>query len=67
VDPENKREALVKDTEILILKNIKKPTVIVECGFLSNAEEEQKLSTQEYQEKLAMAIKEGIKKYYDKG
>lgn len=64
VDPENKREALVKDTEILILKNIKKPTVIVECGFLSNAEEEQKLSTQEYQEKLAAAIKEGIKKYY---
>lgn len=67
VDPENKREALVKDTEILILKNIKKPTVIVECGFLSNAEEEQKLSTQEYREKLAVAIKEGIKKYYDKG
>jgi len=64
VDPENKREALVKDTETLILKNIKKPTVIVECGFLSNAEEEQKLSTQEYQEKLAAAIKEGIKKYY---
>lgn len=66
-DPENKREALVKDTEILILKNIKKPTVIVECGFLSNTEEEQKLSTQEYREKLAVAIKEGIKKYYDKG
>ncbi|MDQ2084901.1 N-acetylmuramoyl-L-alanine amidase CwlD [Herbivorax sp. ANBcel31] len=64
VDPENKREALVKDTQILILRDIKKPTVIVECGFLSNPEEEQKLSTQEYQEKLAFAIKEGIKKYY---
>lgn len=65
VEPENKREALVKDTEILIFKNIQKPTVMVECGFLSNVEEEQKLSTQEYQEKLAVAIKEGIKKYYE--
>ena len=64
VDPENKREALVKDTEILILKNIKKPTVIVECGFYPMLKREQKLSTQEYQEKLAAAIKEGIKKYY---
>ena len=35
--------------------------------FLSNAEEEQKLSTQEYQEKLAMAIKEGIKNIMIKG
>ncbi|TYQ16655.1 UNVERIFIED_CONTAM: N-acetylmuramoyl-L-alanine amidase [Acetivibrio alkalicellulosi] len=64
VEPENKREALVKDTQILILKNIQKPTVIVECGFLSNQLEEQKLSQDEYQTKLALAIKEGIINYY---
>lgn len=65
INPENKREALVKSTELIILRNVKVPTVIVECGFLSNREEEQKLATKEYQDKLAYAIKEGIKKYFE--
>jgi N-acetylmuramoyl-L-alanine amidase len=64
VDPDNKRVAMLKKAEIIILKNIKTPTVIVECGFLSNPEEERKLSSTEYQDKLALAIKEGILKYY---
>jgi len=63
VDPENKREAMLKKAEIIILKNLKTPTVIVECGFLSNPQEEKKLATAEYQDKLALAIKEGIMKY----
>ena len=64
VDPNNKREALVKKEPIIILKNLKTTTVIVECGFLSNPDEEKKLGTDEYQEKLAQAIKEGIKNYF---
>lgn len=64
VDPNNKREAMLKKAEIIILKNIKTPTVIVECGFLSNAEEERKLASVEYQDKLALAIKDGILQYY---
>ncbi|NLP13335.1 MAG: N-acetylmuramoyl-L-alanine amidase CwlD [Clostridium sp.] len=66
VDPNNKREALVKDNKLIILRNIKVPTVIVECGFLSNRQEEQKLLDNGYQEKLAQAIKEGIVQYYKK-
>jgi len=65
VDPENKREAMLKKAEIIILKNIKVPTVIVECGFLSNQQEERKLADTEYQDTLALAIKEGIMKYYE--
>lgn len=65
IDPNNKREALVKDTKLIILRNLKIPTVIVECGFLSNKEEEQKLADKGYQEKLAMAIKDGIVKYFE--
>ncbi|MEN2776142.1 N-acetylmuramoyl-L-alanine amidase CwlD [Acetivibrio clariflavus] len=65
VDPENKRVAMLKKAEIIILKNLKTPTVIVECGFLSNPQEEKKLATVEYQDKLALAIKEGIMKYYE--
>ncbi|OPZ94221.1 MAG: Germination-specific N-acetylmuramoyl-L-alanine amidase precursor [Firmicutes bacterium ADurb.Bin419] len=66
VDPNNKREAMLKKAEIIILKNLRTPTVIVECGFLSNAQEEQRLASVEYQDKLAVAIKEGIMKYYEK-
>lgn len=64
VDPSNKREALVKSTPIVILRNLKTPTIIVECGFLSNQQEEQKLRTEAYQLKIAKAIKAGIDEYY---
>lgn len=65
VDPSNKREALVKSTPIVILKNLKTPTVIVECGFLSNQQEEQNLRSEEYQLKIARAIKIGIDDYFN--
>ncbi|MDE5680208.1 MAG: N-acetylmuramoyl-L-alanine amidase, partial [Lachnospiraceae bacterium] len=37
--------------------------VIVECGFLSNSEEAEKLCSKEYQEKLAWEIHLGILQY----
>ena len=64
VDPTNKREALEKTTPILILRNLKTPTIVVECGFLSNQQEEQKLRTESYQKQLAKAIKKGIDNYF---
>lgn len=64
VDPSNKREALLKKEPIIILKDSKTTTVIVECGFLSNQEEEKNLQNPEYQGKLAVAIKDGILKYF---
>ncbi len=64
VDNANDRSALVKKDQIMILKNIKTPTVIVECGFVSNADEEKLLGTEEYQNKLAAAIKAGVENYY---
>ncbi|HEX9060518.1 MAG TPA: N-acetylmuramoyl-L-alanine amidase [Clostridia bacterium] len=64
VDPSNKREALLKKEPIIILKDSKTTTVIVECGFLSNQEEEKNLQNPEYQGKLAVAIKDGIVKYF---
>lgn len=63
VDPENRREALEQARPMIILKDYKIPTAIVECGFLSNKEEEKKLATEEYQNKLAEAIVEGIIRY----
>ena len=36
------------------------PSVIAECGFLSNPEEDALLNTQEYQKKVAYALYKGI-------
>ncbi|MCD8230917.1 MAG: N-acetylmuramoyl-L-alanine amidase CwlD [Clostridiales bacterium] len=46
-----------------ILKRTSIPTVIVECGFLSNPAEEALLADTEYQEKIVTAICEGITDY----
>lgn len=56
------REALAK-RGVLLLKNPIVPTVIVECGFLSNHEEAMLLSDVDYQQKLARCIYDGIKKH----
>lgn len=65
-DPSNDRQALVKEEQIVILRDLKTPTVIVECGFLSHREEEGKLATEEYQRKIAQAIKNGVDDYFSK-
>ncbi len=64
LDNSNKREPQEKKDQIVILTDLKTPTTIVECGFLSNAEEEKKLGTDEYQSKIAAAIKKGIDHYF---
>ncbi len=62
INIENNRTAL-KIEGIKIIDKTQIPTVIVECGFLSNVEECQLLQDEEYQEKMAEGIKNGIQKY----
>ncbi|MCM1026868.1 MAG: N-acetylmuramoyl-L-alanine amidase [Roseburia sp.] len=62
VDPENKRQVRDNDSYYL-LKRTGVPIVIVECGFLSNAEEAEKLCDEEYQDYVAWAIHMGILQY----
>lgn len=62
LDDANTRKAKGNDSYYL-LKKTKKPIVIVECGFLSNYGEAEKLVTALYQEKLAFQIHMGIEKY----
>ena len=64
LDPDNTREIKENDTYYM-LKNAKVPTVIVECGFLTNPEEATKLTQEEYQQQLAHAICEGIVKWLE--
>lgn len=62
VDGENKRQIKANDSYYLLRKTAT-PIVIVECGFLSNYEEAEKLCQEEYQEKVAWAIHMGILQY----
>ena len=41
------------------------PSIIVECGFLSNYEEEQKLKSDEYQEKIADSISKSVGEFFN--
>ena len=65
VDGSNSRQAK-ENTSYYILKTTEIPAVIVECGFLSNGEEEKLLNDGAYQEKLAWAIYCGILDYFEK-
>lgn len=49
-----------------LLKEVKTPIAIVECGFLTNPSESILLQNEEYQQKVAEAITEGIKEYCNK-
>ena len=60
---ENKRVAMKLDNKYLI-KNIEIPISIVECGFLSNPQEEKELQDDVYQENLALGIYNGIIGYF---
>lgn len=62
LDPENHRVEKANESYYL-LKKTPTPTVIVECGFLSNSEEAELLNTNEYQDKVAWAIMMGILQY----
>ncbi len=65
MDSENTRQTKANDT-FYMLKKTEVPTIIVECGFLSNGEEAAKLLDEEYQQKLADTICTGIIKWLDK-
>ena len=58
----NTRTAMAKG-DVLLMKEARYPTVIVECGFLSNAEEAELLQTDEYQDTVSRAIADGILGY----
>ncbi len=62
LDPENTKEEKGNNT-YYILKQTEVPVVIVECGFLSNYSDAEKLTDDSYQQELAKAIAKGISEY----
>ena len=66
LDTENHRQAKANDSYYLLKKTVK-PIVIIECGFLSNREEGDKLIQEEYQMQAAEAIAKGLFSYIESG
>lgn len=64
VDRTNKREPLVK-SGIRIFRDRKVPTVLAECGFLSNPKDAANLEKDEYLQKVAEAIFMGCMRYFN--
>lgn len=63
IQKENDRVAMKLDT-VYIMKKVEIPISIVECGFLSNPQEEKELQEESYQERLAWGIYNGIMDYF---
>lgn len=63
IQKENKRVPMKLDT-VYIMKHVEIPISIVECGFLSNKEEEKLLLDDTYQNRLAWGIYNGIIDYF---
>lgn len=56
LSPNNSRQAKEIPSEIYLMSHIACPAILVECGFLSNPEEDQLLQTDHYQRQLAAVL-----------
>lgn len=63
LQPENTRKIKAASNNIYLLDRITSPAVLVECGFLSNAEECTLLASPDYQKQLALVLADAIADY----
>ena len=63
LDKENHRQPQHRD-DVFLLNEVSVPSVLVECGFLSNSKEEELLIDETYQEKIAWSIYIGLMNYF---
>lgn len=63
VDTSNERE-MKANADYYVLRTTEIPAILIECGFLSNREEEQALNDPIYQEKMAWGIYMGVLDYF---
>ena len=54
----------LKHARFVVLRNSAMPAALIECGFLSNAQEAQKLATPSYRESVALGVAQGILNYF---
>ncbi len=66
IQPDNKRENKKSDSSYYIIHKAKVPSVMVECGFMSNKAENEKLKNEIYQKDIAFSVFAGFNEYIDK-
>ena len=64
LQPDNQRETKLCGKELFLCYYSKNPTVMAECGFLSNPEEASLLVTEDYQQKVAFTIYSALIQYF---
>lgn len=62
INPTSNRKAK-KAQGVYLMEHIEKPGILIECGFLSNAQEEAKLRDPDYQKKLCAVIAASVSTY----
>ena len=65
IQTDNNR-TIKKSEELYVLNNINNPSILIECGFLTNKTECEKLCKKEYQKELSFSIVCGIIEYMEK-
>jgi N-acetylmuramoyl-L-alanine amidase len=66
IDDKNKRIPKAAKEQYRILRDgYEGASILVECGFLSNYEEEHKLNSDEHQDKIVKGIISGVNKYFE--
>lgn len=60
VNAGNEKSKKPIDASVYLMKHVERPAVLIECGFLSNAEETEKLREERYQRRLAVTVAAGF-------
>ncbi len=63
LQPENNRETKLCGKELFLCYFSENPTVMAECGFLSNPQEAEKLKDEDYQKQMAFSIFAAVNEY----
>ena len=56
LQPDNQRAVKQIPDSVYLMNHITCPAILIECGFLTNPEEEAKLRDEDYQKQLAVVI-----------
>jgi len=64
LNPQNTRQVKKTSNDLFLFKNCPLPSVLIECGFLSNYSEAALLQNDEYQNKIAFTIAQSVTEYY---
>ncbi len=63
LQPGNDREIKLIDNGLYLFRTTEQPALLIECGFLSNPSDAEKLSDPEYRKKIAFTIYSGLTEY----